>query len=226
MNGSFIALALPPLLLVPAMGLLSAVRAVSPLQNELRRKALHVLTGLMALGLPYVLREACLVLTALVAVSGWMLAVRRVPALAIRFGCVLQAAGRLSYGELYFALALAVLLLVCEPGSVRYVVPVLVLTLADTAAAVVGRALPWLPYGRDGNRKTLSGTLAFVATAFAVCALVLGAASNLPGGAIGAAAMSVAIVASLAEAFSSKGLDNLTVPVAAWCALNLLIPGV
>lgn len=226
MNASFIALALPPLLLVPAMGVLSGIRAVSPLQNELRRKALHVLTGLMALGLPYVLREPCLVLTTLVAVSGWMLAVRRVPALAARFGGVLHAAGRLSYGELYFALALAGLLLVCEPGSVMYVVPVLVLTLADTAAAVVGRALPWLPYGRDGNRKTLSGTLAFVVTAFVVCAAVLGAATHLTAGAIVAGALSVAMLASLAEALSSKGLDNLTVPAAVWCALNLLIPGV
>jgi dolichol kinase len=226
MNGAFIVLALPPLLLVPAMGMLSGIRAMSPLQIELRRKALHVLTGLTALGLPYVLREPCLVLTALVAVSGWMLAVRRVPALAVRFGGVLHAAGRLSYGELCFALALAGLLLVCEPGSAMYVVPVLVLTLADTAAAVVGRALPWVPYGSHGSGKTLSGTLAFVATAFAVCALALGVMTELTAGAIAAVAISVAILASLAEAFSSRGLDNLTVPATAWFALNLLIRGV
>ena len=225
MDNPLIALVLPPLLIVPAMGLLSRVKTASPLQNELRRKALHLLTGLAALGLPFVLREPWMILAAAAAVIGWMLAVRLVPALSARFGCVLHGAGRHSFGELYFALGLAGLLLVTEPGSILFVVPVLVLTLADTAAAVVGRAWPWLRFGPPDGRKTLSGSLAFAATAVLVCAAALGAGTGFSVADTLAVAVAVAGLAAIAEAFSSRGLDNLTIPATVWLALYLATPG-
>lgn len=226
MDSPLIALVLPPLLIVPAMGLLSRVKTTSPLQNELRRKALHLLTGLMALGLPYVLKEPWMVLAASAAVIGWMLAVRLVPALATRFGCVLHGAGRHSFGELYFAFGLTGLLLVTEPGSVLFIVPVLVLTLADTAAAVVGRAWPWLYFGPPDGRKTLSGSLAFAAIAVLVCAATLGAGTDFSMASTFGVAIAIAGLAAITEAVSSKGLDNLTIPLSVWLALYLVTPGV
>ena len=52
-----------------------------------------------------------MIVVALGLVLSWMLAVRTMPALNERFGCVLHDAGRASRGELYFALAIAGLLL-------------------------------------------------------------------------------------------------------------------
>jgi phytol kinase len=226
MESSLFTLALPPLLIVPAMGVLSRIRVESPLQSELRRKTLHILTGLLALGLPSVLHQPPAVLGALCAVSAWMLAVRRVPMLQARFGCVLHDAGRRSWGELYFAVALAILLLACEPGSILYTLPVLVLTLADSAAAIIGRALPWHPYRVFGNRKSLSGTLAFVAAAAMVAVAMLGFATDLAFGRVVTVALVVAVLAGLAEALSPNGSDNLSIPVVTWLVLHQLTNGV
>jgi len=226
MESSLYALALPPLLIVPAMGVLSRIRVANPLQSELRRKTLHILTGLLALGLPFVLQQPLAVLGALIAVTAWMLAVRRVPILQARFGCVLHEAGRQSCGELYFAVALALLLLACEPGSILYSVPVLVLTLADSAAAVIGRALPWRPYRVLGARKSLSGTLAFVAVAVVVAVTMLCIATDLAIGRAVIVALVVAVLAALAEALSPNGSDNLSIPVVTWLALHQLTNGV
>lgn len=226
MESPFIAVALPPLLIVPAMGLLSRIRVVSPLQSELRRKTLHILTGLLALGLPFVLRQPTAVLGTLFAVAAWMLAVRLVPSLRERFGCVLHGAGRQSCGELYFAVALALLLLVCEPGSILYSLPVLILTLADSAAAVVGRAWPWLPYRVFGGRKSLGGSLAFVFCAAVVALAMLGFAADVTFGRMLCAALLVAVLTGLAEALSTNGSDNLTIPATAWLTLHYILNGV
>lgn len=226
MESSLYALAVPPLLIVPVMGVLSRIRVVSPLQSELRRKSLHILTGLLALGLPFMMQQPPTVLGALVAVSAWMLAVRRLPMLQARFGCVLHDAGRHSYGELYFAAALAFLLLACEPGSVQYSLPVLILTLADSAAAVVGRALPWRPYRVLGARKSLSGTLAFVGSALVIAVAMLGFATDFAIGRVLFVAIFVAVLAGLAEALSPNGSDNFSIPAVSWLVLNQLTNGV
>jgi dolichol kinase len=226
MESPLIALALPPLLIVPAMGMLSRIRVASPLQSELRRKTLHILTGLLALGLPFVLRQPVAVLGALAAVAAWMLAVRLVPSLRERFGCVLHAAGRQSYGELYFAVALASLLLVCEPGSILYSLPVLILTLADSAAAVVGRAWPWRPYRVFGGRKSLGGSLAFVTCAAVVAVAMLGFATDMAFGRVLCVALLVAVLTGLTEALSPSGSDNLSIPATTWLTLHYLLNGV
>ena len=52
METSLIALLVPPLLLIPAMGFLSRIHCKREITGELRRKALHVGTGLIALSFP------------------------------------------------------------------------------------------------------------------------------------------------------------------------------
>ena len=111
MENSLLALALPPLLIVPAMGLLSRTRGHDSIGCELRRKALHVCVGLSSLVLPLLLTQTWTILAAFALVAGWFVAVRSMSCLQQRFGRVLHDAGRESWGEMYFAVALAGLLL-------------------------------------------------------------------------------------------------------------------
>ena len=225
MDNPIFALVLPSLLIVPAMGLLSRVHSHSPIGQELRRKALHLSVGLVSLSFPYLLVEPWMVITASLLVIAWMLAVRRTPALNKRFGCVLHDAGRVSHGELYFAVALGALLLLPHPNPVLYVVPVLVLTIADAAAAVVGRAWPVGKLGGLARGKTLSGSAAFMASAFLISFLFLDFYTSLATLQILAIAFRIAVLTCIAEAISSRGLDNLFVPVAAWLVLYSAIDG-
>ena len=68
MDNPFLAFAIPSLLVVPAMGLLSRISADSPFATEVRRKALHVAVGLAALSFPLFLTTPAMVLTAVAAV--------------------------------------------------------------------------------------------------------------------------------------------------------------
>jgi phytol kinase len=225
MDNPIFALVLPSLLIVPAMGLLSSVRSHSPIGQEIRRKALHLSIGLAALSFPYLLAEPWMVIAASLLVISWMLAVRMIPALNRRFGCVLHDAGRVSHGELYFAVAVAALLLLPHANPVLYVIPLLVLTIADAAAAVVGRAWPVGELGGLARGKTLSGSAAFVASAFLISFLFLDFYTSLATLQILSIAFRIAALTCIAEAISSRGLDNLFVPAIAWLVLYSTIGG-
>lgn len=225
MDNPLIALVLPSLLIVPAMGLLSRIRSQSLLGAEIRRKALHVSIGLVALSFPAMLREPGSIVCAFVLVIAWMVAVRKIPALSARFGCVLQGAGRASWGEFWFAVSIALLLLSPWSHPVLYVVPLLILTLSDAFAAIVGRAWPRgdLPWPFEG--KTLSGSAAFCVSAFLIAATVLAATTEIGVFRITQVSLTVATLATLIEAISRRGFDNFSVPAVAWLILISALNG-
>jgi phytol kinase len=213
---------LPPLLLVPAMGILSSVKSSSALGCELRRKALHVGVGLTSLSFPLILTESWMVLFALSMIGAWMIAVRRVPMLRRRFGAVLHDAKRISHGELYFALAIAGLMLATSDRPLLFVVPVLILTISDAAAAIVGRALPRCRLTGLASGKTASGCAAFLATAFLITLLGLNRYTGLPLTTSLAIAAVVATGTCIVEAVSHQGRDNLFVPATAFVLLRFM----
>ncbi len=114
MMAPLLALLLPPLLLVPAMGLLSHIESHSPIETELRRKAFHVCIGLASLSFPLFLTTPWMVIVALSMAVTWMMIVRRVPVVRRHFGRVLHDTDRVSHGEIYFAVSIGALMLVVD----------------------------------------------------------------------------------------------------------------
>jgi phytol kinase len=226
MDNPLLALAIPSLLVVPAMGLLSRISAKSPFATEVRRKALHVAVGLAALSFPLFLTTPAMVLTAVAAVLAWMVAVRLVPVLRIRFGCVLHDARRKSYGDIYFALAIACLLMLPRPTPALYAVPLLILTVADAAAAIAGRRWPRGELHGRACGKTLTGCVVFGVTAFLVTAGLLTWFGPVTGPRVIAISFVTAALTSYTEAFSPRGFDNLTVPAVAWLVIFTTTAGV
>lgn len=220
MDNPLVALILPPMLIVPAMGLLSRIKSTSPLGSELRRKALHIGIGLAALSFPYLLTQPWMVVVAFASVAAWMACVRRFRFLRCHFGGVLHDASRESHGELYFAVALAWLLIADRIAPFQYVVPLLILTVSDAAAAIVGRARPMGQFTVFGNRKTVSGSAAFLVTAFAITWTILFMTTGWSSWPVLLVSVTTAIATTVAEAVSVKGLDNLSVPLAAWLILS------
>jgi phytol kinase len=225
MFSPFFALLLPPLLLVPAMGLLSHIDSHSPLETEIRRKAFHVSVGLAALTFPLFLTRPWMVVVAVTLAVIWMCLVRKVPAIGRRFGRVLHDADRISHGELYFALSIGVLLLASNGESFLYVVPLLILTIADAAAAVVGRAFPLMPLSGLAKGKTASGCATFFVVALLVTLPTLIGLTDISPGLALTVAVTVSVATCIAEAISSRGFDNLAVPAVALFILKLLVAG-
>ena len=97
-----------------------------------------------------------------------------------------------------------------------FVVPLLVLSFSDVAAALVGRSFGKRTIQKrqpvDGTSKTIAGSTAFFITAVVVLFLSFyyymqwNLASVIP------MALLIALLATTAEAYSPHGIDNLSIP--------------
>jgi len=125
-------------------------------------------------------------------------------------------AERRSYGEILYPLGIAALALLF-PSPAPFVFGVLVVGLADGAAALVGMRFSRrkLPGG-----KSVWGSATFLAIATAVGLGVL-LAEGRPPGAVLTIAVLAAIALTLAEALLARGLDNLVLPPLAGLAIGI-----
>src|SRR5260221_13242426 len=111
------------------------VRWAFAVDSEVTRKVVHVLMGLTASAFPWLFRDgrSVVLLCALFAVVlGASLAFSGLPSI--------HRVDRRTAGALWFPLGVAWVFLAAQGRSHLYVMAMLVLTLADPAAAVVGRA--------------------------------------------------------------------------------------
>ncbi|MDR2982807.1 MAG: hypothetical protein LBV12_11245 [Puniceicoccales bacterium] len=186
------------------------------LSPEVSRKTAHVVMGLICLSFPWLFSEMWpVVLLATLAVIG-LSAVRCVSTLRTRMGSVLGGVERVSFGELYFPVAVAIVFFLSRGDKLLFCIPVLMLTLADAAGALIGSNYGRTRYSTaDGTRKSWEGSLAFFSVAF-LCAHVpillfstTGRAESLLIGIL------LAGLVMLAEAAAWRGLDNLFIPLAA-----------
>ena len=124
------------------------------------------------------------------------------------------------YGGLLFPLAVGIIYFDfwLSKDALLFYLPLLILTIADPMAYFVGTSYPWKRYSVLNGTKTLSGSMAFFISALVICALVTHAhpqwSLSLTRQAI------LAFTTTIAEALSTKGYDNITIPIA--CTLVLL----
>ena len=199
--------------LVFAIGALQFVQRVSSLPPEAIRKSFHFASSVVALALPWLFATPWPV----VAMGGVsllvFLAMRVVPALRAGPGQVLQAVPRESAGEFWFILGVVAIFLLAGDDIVVYSVGILVLAVADTAAALVGIFYGKHKFEVPGGVKSAEGSFALLLVAF-LCMHVplllftdVGRAESLLIG------LNVALLLMLAEADTSRGLDNFALPV-------------
>lgn len=182
------------------------------------RKGLHIMMSAVVLTFPWLFNAQWPVLVLTVLGLGVMGALR---GLREGAGCVVHGVRRRSFGELWFPLAVGLLFLVTGDDPLRYGIPILVLGLADPAAALVGQRHGRVRYGARLGAKTAEGSLAFfaVATGAVLAPLLLTGESNAVGPAL-LVALFVGALTTLAEAVARRGLDNLLVPLVALLALE------
>ncbi len=125
-------------------------------------------------------------------------------------------------GEFYYAVSVAGLILLTSGKPYLYVIPILILALADAAAAICGRLVPSRSLTGIFQDKSVAGCTAFFVIAAVICAVTLVSYTQLPSWSILACALLVSGASCFAEAVSRNGLDNLFVPFTAWAVLVLL----
>lgn len=198
------------------LGIMAAVRALGrsfEIGSETQRKLIHVATGLFAIALPFVFHErwplAILLGLSLVV----MVLLRSSHRAVVGLGTTLHGVKRDSYGEIYLVLAVGFLAFRVEEDLVLYVLPLLVLTLADAAAALVG-----VSYGRrklkvEDGAKSVEGTVAFFTTTWLIAMIVLLLMTDATRLSVVLLSLMIAAFGAIVEVNSWKGLDNLFIPI-------------
>ncbi|MDX2288375.1 MAG: hypothetical protein NW217_06085 [Hyphomicrobiaceae bacterium] len=198
------------------VGLIAVVRGVAGRTGwsaEVQRKIIHVATGLTALALPLVFSGPWPVIV-LLSFAVLVMAVLRLPAIAVQgFGAALHGVDRQSYGEILLAIAVGITFVRAGSEPVLYVLPILILTVSDTAAALTG-----VRYGRrrfvvERGTKSLEGSAMFFVVTLVLAIATLLLMTDLPAGTVAVLSLVVAAFSTLVEADSWRGFDNLFVPV-------------
>lgn len=186
------------------------------------RKVVHIGTGLLTMLFPVMLQSHWFVLL-LCASFGLILFT------SLKFNLLksINAIDRVSYGSLLYPVAVYACFCVYTWHNNNYLyfyLPVLTMAISDPVAAVFGKTWPYGKFYVLKDKKTLVGSLAFFLSACIVSVVLF---YFLPQGEygivpVGIATLSSAAGATLAEAFSAKGFDNLTIPVSVVFVLTLL----
>ncbi|MDF2983933.1 MAG: cytidylyltransferase family protein, partial [Devosia sp.] len=185
---------------------------------ETQRKLVHVATGTAALFFPLLFSNALPVFLLIGAALLLMLALRS-PMLA-SVGGVLHEVKRESWGEIYLALAIAFTFFRGLGEPILYVLPLLVITLSDTASALVGTTYGKRRFAVEDGSKSLEGVAAFFVVTWLVALVTLLLLTDAPRLNVVVLSFLVAAFCALVEADSWRGLDNLFVPIGAHLLLQ------
>lgn len=207
-------------LLIVALHYYQHARGLAP---ETTRKLFHLSGGLTTLALPWMFADVwpVLLLTAITVPA--LLTLKHVRRLRDSLGDVLYGVSRPSLGEVYFPLSACLLFVLAHDQPLLYIVPLLVLTLADPAAAIVGSRFGSLQYVTRDGHKSLEGSLAFFVVALLCTAGALLLAGPTPDVVVPGVALTLALLLTLVEAISWRGLDNLLIPLTGFVFLQSLL---
>jgi phytol kinase len=121
-----------------ALAAAAALRRSGLLGPELARKAVHVALGLVVAAFPWLFAQRWPVWPLAGLAFAALLALRVVPGLRRRVGGALHDVERVSWGDLCFPLAVALVWTLAPADPLRYSLPLLVLAVGDATAALVG----------------------------------------------------------------------------------------
>jgi phytol kinase len=214
------------LLLAAAAGMIAGLRFLQlrrGLEPELVRKMFHVGGGILGLTLPWLFDSIVPVIVLASAISGGFLALRMVGKLRAGVGQVLHAVRRESIGEFCYVASFLLLFWLAQGDKLLFSIPLLILALADTFAAIIGEQYGRLLLRQEGVGKSYEGTAAFFLTAFFcvhVPVLLAERTGRLESLLIGAG---VSVMVMMAEAAAWWGLDNLVIPLFSYMLLKTML---
>jgi phytol kinase len=176
---------------------------------EAVRKVVHIGVGNVILLAWWLKIPLWLGVTASLLASAIALLSYRVPILPS-----VNSVGRKSFGTFFYAISFGVLIAGFWPiGQPQYAaLGLLVMTWGDGLAAIVGQRFGRHLYKLWDEQKSWEGSAAMVLVSYGVSSLILLALQG-SSAATWLIPIPIAIVATLLEACSKYGVDNLTVPI-------------
>ena len=194
-----------------------SARSIHP---EVARKTLHVGMGLVTLSFPWLFnRPEPVWILAAIAMAG-LIGLRMARQRYEDVAGVLLGVQRKSLGEFYFIFGVAILFTLSGGELLLYSIPVLILTLADATAAIMGVRYGTRHYTTAEGTKTIEGSFAFFAVSFISTIVPLVLLSDISFGKAVAISATLGLLIMLLEAVALGGRDNIYLPLGAYALLR------
>ena len=212
-NNTFTTLAIPLgavfLYLTILVLIAEALSKLLPNDPELTRKVVHIGSGNVILlawwfNISRTVIVGAAIIAAAIAITSYLIPI--LPSI--------ESVGRKSFGTLFYAISMGILAACFWLDTPEYaVIGILVMAWGDGMAAIIGQRFGKHKYQIGTATKSWEGSFAMAGAAL----IVTGATLLVTEGnswQTWTIAIVVAIVATISEAFSKLGIDNLTVPLA------------
>ncbi|KHQ53578.1 hypothetical protein [Mameliella alba] len=203
--------------LLGIMTVLSRVARRGDWHPELARKIVHVLASGLAIPLPWLFVDDWPVWLVLGLALSAMVAMRT-PLLAGP-GRALHSVERKSWGDVLLVVSVGLLFLLQGAHPVLYILPLSVVALGDAAAALAGSAYGRNFYLTPDGRKSVEGSTMFLLVTLILAMICLLLLTDMGRGELILAAFCIALFATVIEADSWAGLDNLFLPMGVYLFL-------
>lgn len=191
------------------------VKKRMPTQSEISRKAVHLLGGLTAMSFPYFISSHWTILALALSFCSIVIITKRKGLLKSVHGVE-----RKSYGGIYYPIAIYLIFLMAGNRPVIYFTSILVMTVSDTLAALVGGKYGTIKFDVEGNIKSLEGSVVFFFVTFLCIHLPLLLATDIARIDSVLIAFIIAMLVTGLEAISLSGSDNLIVPFGTYFILT------
>ena len=181
---------------------------ILPQDPELTRKVVHIGSGNVILIAWWLNISGQVIVSAAVIAAAIAIISYMIPILPS-----IESVGRKSFGTLFYAISMGVLTACFWQDYPQYtVIGILVMAWGDGMAAIIGQRFGRHIYQIGQINKSWEGSLAMMSASWLVTILILSAVEG-NNWQIWSISLVVALVATILEAFSKLGIDNLTVPL-------------
>lgn len=202
---------------------INAIGKKMKLKPETKRKVFHICMGLTVLSFPYIFTSS-LSVVALLILSIVLLLTLKYTNLKHTLGKPLYDVNRKSSGEIYFAIAVFLIYFLSKGNHVLYCIPILVLTFADSVAAIIGKNYAKKSLSQQNeDAKSIEGSFMFFIVAFLLVLIPLLLFTNVGRAETLIIATIVGLNVSMIEMISHSGNDNLLIPLTTYAFLSSLI---
>ena len=193
------------------------------IKPEVRRKMFHMSMGLVMLTFPYLFKSA-LSVGILGIISIVFFLVLRNTKLKNTLGQSLYSVKRKSDGELYFVASVFFIYYLSHGNPILYSIPILVLTFADSSAALTGKK-----YGKtklsesNEDAKSLEGSFMFFIVAFMLVLVPLLLFTEVGREEVLIISAIIGLNVAMIEMISHSGNDNILIPITTFAFLSTLM---
>lgn len=184
--------------------------------SEATRKLSHMLAGVGAALLPFVLTFQQIALLGALFVPAVFISMR-----SGLFKSV-HKVNRVTYGELYFPLAISACALLF-PDRLLFTYGVLIVGVSDALASLIGLRFGRKKYKAPDGLKSYAGSAAFFIASVIIGTTLILMFINTSFALAATWSIALAAILTIIEARSRKGIDNLLVPLAGSGLLGFLV---